>query len=120
CPGLMECVEAGEMNSPATLALLHRYIDPLLTQGVDTLVLGCTHYPFLTPAIRRIAGPEVTLIDPAPAVARQLERRLTEADLLTDQEKCGTETFYSTDANPLREKVLQTLWNPKSRLQNIG
>ncbi len=119
CPGLMDCVEAGDMDSPATMALLHRYIDPLIDQGVDTLVLGCTHYPFLASAIRQVAGPGVTLIDPAPAVARQLERRLAETGLLSDKKNGGTEVFYSTDANPVREKVLQTLWDPASRLLNI-
>jgi glutamate racemase len=75
CPGLVECVEAGELSTPRTESLLRTYIEPLLAQGVDTLVLGCTHYPFLSPIIRRIAGADVLLIDPADAVARELARR---------------------------------------------
>lgn len=119
CPGLMECVEAGEMHSDATTALLHTYIDPLRREGVDTLVLGCTHYPFLSEAIREVAGKGVTLIDPAPAVAKQLERRLIETGLLSMKKAGGTEEFYSTDANPAREKVLRTLWTPEAKLQTI-
>lgn len=120
CPGLMDCVEAGQMDTPETLRLLHRYIDPLLEEGVDTLVLGCTHYPFLAPAIRRITGDRVQLLDPAPAVARQLMRRLMENDLLSTKKTGGTEEFYSTDATPVRQRILQTLWKQNSLLQNIA
>ncbi len=74
CPGLVTQVEAGEFDTPATRQLLHDYLDPLLAAGIDSLVLGCTHFPFLIPAIREIVGPQVQIIDPAPAVARQVER----------------------------------------------
>lgn len=119
CPGLMDCVEAGEMNTPKTLALLRHYIAPLTAEGVDTLVLGCTHYPFLSEAILRVAGPNVSLIDPAPAVAKQLKRRLYETGLLNNKKAGGTEAFYATDANPARERVLRTLWGPEADLQSI-
>ena len=76
CPGLVEQVERAELNSDRTNALLRQYIEPLLAQGADTLVLGCTHYPFLRGSIQDIAGPSVTLLDPAQAVARELVRRL--------------------------------------------
>ena len=70
CPGWVEQVERGELAGERTEALVARQIDPLLAQGADTLVLGCTHYPFLRDVIARLAGPNVELIDPAPAVAR--------------------------------------------------
>ncbi len=76
CPGLVEFVERGELQGPALDALLRRYVEPLLAQGADTLVLGCTHYPFLRAAIATIAGPEVSLLDTGAAVARQTERVL--------------------------------------------
>lgn len=76
CPGLVEAVEAWELDTPGTIALLEEYLHPLLAAGADQLVLGCTHYPFLRPTIERLAGPEVTVIDPAPAVARQVRRVL--------------------------------------------
>ena len=79
CPGLMEQVEQADLHSPQTEALLRQFIAPLLAQGADTLVLGCTHYPFLRDTIARVAGEGVTLIDPAEAVARELKRRLSEA-----------------------------------------
>jgi len=72
CAGLAERVERGETDSPATEALLRSFIEPMLAAGADTIVLACTHYPFAMDAIRRIAGAGVTVIDPAPAVARHL------------------------------------------------
>jgi len=78
CPGLVEQVEQGELEGAQTRALLERYSAPLLAQGADTLILGCTHYPFLAPLLTSIVGPEVTLIDTGAAVARQVQRRLAE------------------------------------------
>lgn len=72
CLGLADLVEAGAQEGPETDALLCSFLEPMLAAGADTIVLGCTHYPFVIEAIRRLAGPEVTVIDPAPAVARHL------------------------------------------------
>jgi glutamate racemase len=82
CPGLVEQIEAGQLDTPATAALLGRYLRPLLAAGADTIVLGCTHYPFVAPLIERISGPAVHLIDAAPAVARQAARVLEQHGLL--------------------------------------
>jgi glutamate racemase len=73
CPKLVEQVEAGELDTPRTRALVAGYLDPLLTNNIDTVVLGCTHFHFLAPLIAELAGPDVTIIDTAPAVARQVE-----------------------------------------------
>ncbi len=80
CPGLVEAVEAGALDTPETEALLRACLEPLLAAGVDELVLGCTHYPFLRPLMERIAGPGVEIIDPTPAVARQVRRVLENRD----------------------------------------
>jgi len=86
CVGLVEQIEKGELDSDATVALLERYVKPLLDQGADTLVLGCTHYPFVLQAIAQIAARagarDVTLVDTGEAVARQLARLLDGAGLL--------------------------------------
>ena len=74
--GLVECIEAGDIDSPKVMALLDRFIGPMVAQGADTLVLGCTHYPFLIPAIERSFGTALTLVDTGAAIARQLQRRL--------------------------------------------
>ncbi len=81
CPGLVEAVEAGALDAPETEALLRSCLEPLLAAGIDELVLGCTHYPFLRPLIEQIVGPEVEIVDPAPAVARQVRRVLIRAGL---------------------------------------
>jgi len=95
CPGLVERVEAGQLDDPQTEALLRACLQPLLTMGVDSLVLGCTHYPFLLPTILRVVGPGVEVIDPAPAVARQTQRVL-EATGRRCQEGKGSVTYFTT------------------------
>lgn len=82
CPGLVECVEQGDVSSPKLHALVGRYVQPLIDQGADTLVLGCTHYPFLRPVIQQAAGSEVMLLDTGAAVARQARRLLEREGLL--------------------------------------
>lgn len=79
CPGLVECVEGGELEGPRVAELVERYVRPLTRSGADVIVLGCTHYPFLRSLIRTSAGPKVTLLDTGEAVARQA-RRLLERD----------------------------------------
>ncbi len=74
CPGLVQQIEAGALDTPATEAMLRGWVEPLLAQGIDALVLGCTHYPFVIPLLKKICGPGVRVIDPAPAVARQVAR----------------------------------------------
>lgn len=74
--GLADAVERCDIDTPDVRALLTRYLEPMLAAGADTLVLGCTHYPFLDAAIRDIAGARLTLIDTSVAIARQLERVL--------------------------------------------
>lgn len=76
CPGLVEEIEAGRHAGAQADAILREAIEPMLAAGVDTLVLGCTHYPFVIPLIRQIVGAEIEIIDPAPAVARQTSRVL--------------------------------------------
>ncbi|MCC2655965.1 MAG: glutamate racemase [Panacagrimonas sp.] len=81
CPGLVECVEAGELDGPRVAELIGRYVKPLTRAGADVIVLGCTHYPFLRELVQNAAGPKVTLLDTGEAVARQT-RRVLERDAL--------------------------------------
>lgn len=76
CPGLVAQIEAGDLDGPLTRRILEDALQPMLAQGIDTVVLGCTHYPFVIPLIQHIVGPAVRVIDPAPAVARQAARLL--------------------------------------------
>ena len=80
--GFVELVEAGDLDSPKAEEVVRESVTPLIAECADTIVLGCTHYPFLAPVIQRIAGEDVTIIDPAPAVARQTVKVMQEVGLL--------------------------------------
>jgi len=96
CPGLVEQIERGELDTLATEALLRSCLEPLLGRGIDALVLGCTHYPFVRPLIERICGPGVRVIDPSAAVARQVRRVLSVVDGAADG---GGSTIYYTSGD---------------------
>lgn len=110
-PGLMECVEKGEFDTPRTRALLTKYLTPITEANADILVLGCTHYPFLTAAIRTIVGEAVKIIEPGPAVAAVARTRLTERGLLknADTAEAGSDIFFINGVNSVAG-VLNKLW----------
>lgn len=106
CPGLVEAVEAGELETAETDTILRTCLAPLIDAGIDQLVLGCTHYPFLRPAIERVVGRGVNVIDPGPAVARQTGRVLAQRGLETHDETPGNHRFYTTgEAKSLRRMI---------------
>ncbi|MFM2035520.1 MAG: MurI1: glutamate racemase [Pseudomonadota bacterium] len=126
CPGLVEQVEKGALATPETQALLNRYITPLLNEGADTLVLGCTHYPFLTPLIQEIAGKNVQVIDPAPAVAQQLQRRLMADELLAPPDlqrehprATGQTAFWTSGSPEQASRVMSVLWGQPVHAQAL-
>lgn len=110
CPGLVELIERGMLDEPETAKVLNGFLKPVLDQGADTIVLGCTHYPFLRPMVERISGPEVAVIDSGMAVAKQVNRILTENDLARKDNHTGTETFFTSGDRALVEKVTRSLW----------
>ena len=113
CPGLADCVEQGDLNGSHPRTLLENYLAPLLNAGVDTLVLGCTHYPFLTPLIQQLTGPEVAILDPSPAVARQLRRRLDVEGLLADHGSIGNQRYFTSGAlEPTASVIARLLAEP--------
>ena len=109
CPGWVEAVEEADLHSPQTEALLRQFVVPLMDQGVDTLVLGCTHYPFLRNTLQRIVGDDVVLIDPAVAVATELTRRLGN-DRRMDEQHIGTTRFFTTGDVLHVQQVVAHLW----------
>lgn len=101
CTGLADQIEKGELNSRETASMVERYVAPLLVQNADTLVLGCTHYPFVQHLIEQVvaaAGKPVGLVDTGAAVARQLQRLLQQHQLhaASSSAKTGLLTAYTT------------------------
>ncbi|MFV3372320.1 glutamate racemase [Pseudomonas sp. NY15435] len=109
CPGLVERIELGDLNGPQTRELLQGYVAPLLAEGCDTLILGCTHYPFLRPLLRELVPADVSLVDTGAAVARQLERMLAARQLLAGGHAKKIELWTSGAVEGL-ERVLPVLW----------
>ena len=116
CHGLVDLVEAGDIDSPAARATLQQHISPLIEAGADVIVLGCTHYPFLSDTIRQIA-PQVTLIDPAPAVARQA---LLVASSVASTSRNGQTLYYTTGSAPHLQWQLAALNLPHGPVQHVA
>jgi glutamate racemase len=96
CPGLAERIEAGQVDDAETEALLRGWLAPMLAAGADSVVLACSHYPFVIEAVRRIVGAGVNVIDPAPAIARHLQRVLRERGLEAPTGEPGRHRFYTS------------------------
>lgn len=106
CPGLVKQIEAGELDGGETRSILERALVPMIHDGVDTVVMGCTHYPFVIPLIEEIVGPEVRVIDPAPAVARQAQRLLETHGWLAGCDGPAPAQFFTTgDPSHMREML---------------
>lgn len=96
CPRFVEFVEAGITSGPELLAVAHEYLDPIVAEGVDTLVLGCTHYPLLTGVISYVVGDEVTLVSSAEETAKDVYRVLTANELLNTTGSMPRHRFLAT------------------------
>lgn len=102
CSGLVQEVEQGNLNGDETRRILEEALEPMLEKNIDTIVLGCTHYPFVIPLIQEIVGQKVRVIDPAPAVARQVRRVLEAKGLKSDSSRSGgMKLFTSGDVEKL-------------------
>lgn len=105
--GLVELIESGEINSDEMYNLLEAYILPMLEENVDCLVLGCTHYPYLIPQIRKIAGDKIRIIDSGRAVAKQTKNVLIKTKLLSTSEKESENLFYTNGKKEVLEDILK-------------
>ena len=99
CPGLVQEIEMGNLDGLETRRILEDALLPMLEKNIDTVVLGCTHYPFVIPLIQQIVGENVRVIDPAPAVARQAER-LLEGGAIRNQSKSKGSVMFYTSGDP--------------------
>ncbi|NNM69639.1 MAG: glutamate racemase [Gallionella sp.] len=130
CPGLVEQVERGDLGGSRTRELVARYTAPLLARGADTLILGCTHYPFLAPLIRDVVGEGITLVDTGEAVSRQLQHRI-QTELATPTEfarpsidlvrPClnGSAQFFSSGDAAFASCIMSVLWGGAVVVQSI-
>lgn len=108
--GLVELVEQGKNNSPEAELLLSKYLKPMLDCNIDQLVLGCTHYPFFKPLLRKLLPCNVDVIDPAPAVAKQVSRVLAENNLIANNIGSNTSyKFYSSGDSSIINLLISRL-----------
>jgi len=119
CPGLVGQIEAGQLNAPETRAILKRALQPMIERGVDTIVMGCTHYPFVIPLIQEIVGPRVEVIDPAPAIARQVGRMLDSRGLLSTCDARAEVSFQTTGDSRRFEEMLPRLLGEGDRVKYV-
>jgi glutamate racemase len=124
CIGLADQVEKGELQSAATALLVHSYVAPLIAQGADTLVLGCTHYPFVQPLIEqaamRVGKSAVTIVDTGEAVARQLLRLLEQHGLRNLARDAATLEAFTTGSRTTLATAFATLLKLDLPITRIG
>jgi glutamate racemase len=119
CVGLVECIERGELDSTETKALIRKYTAPLLAEGADTIVLGCTHYPFVKKAIQEIVGDKIILIDTGAAVAKQLKNKLEEKGLLSTSQQKAEVHFWTNSEAENAEQVIEALWGESAKIKAL-
>jgi glutamate racemase len=118
CPGLVELIETGDLHSPELRLLLQGYVQPLLAAGCDTLILGCTHYPFLKPLLATLVPADVVLVDTGAAVARQLQRLLSSGAVLA-KGPAQPAQFWTSGSVDIFRNVLPKLWNFSDNVQRF-
>jgi glutamate racemase len=110
CAGLVSQIENGELDTSATRKILEDALLPMMDKNIDTVVLGCTHYPFVIPLIQEIVGEKVRVIDPAPAIARQTERLLGAQNIRNNSDQVGHVKLYTSgDPQTVRTVVFKLL-----------
>jgi glutamate racemase len=119
CPGLVSQIELGELDTLKTRAILEDALFPMLEKNIDTVVLGCTHYPFVIPLIEQIVGENVRVIDPAPSVARQVKRLLEAGGLLNPSRAKGCIQIHTSGDVKIVESVLPKLLNESVSVRSV-
>ena len=104
--GLVELIEAGKINTPEMQNLLHNYLTPMIEANIDYLVLGCSHYPYLIPQIKKIIPSNIQIIDSGQAVAKQTKNIILEKIGLNNSTKKSTQTFYSNSSTTVLSEIL--------------
>ncbi|MEK1906838.1 MAG: glutamate racemase [Pseudomonas sp.] len=120
CPGLVEQIEAGELDSPRTRELLQGFVTPLLGEGCDTLILGCTHYPFIKPLLRELIPASVSLVDTGAAVARHLQSLLDQHGLRAPRGEVRQTRLWSSGDLQKMQRVLPVLWGEEAIVEPLS
>ena len=105
--GLVQLIENGQINSTEMEQLLHSYLQPMIDANIDYLVLGCSHYPYLIPQIKKIIPSNIKIIDSGEAVAKQTKRILEENNILNNSIEIATQTFYTNSDPTVLENILE-------------
>jgi glutamate racemase len=119
CAGLVELIEQGLHESEQCRQLLNGFLEPLLKNNIDKLVLGCTHYPFVSSIIQEIVGKNVTIMETALPVTEQLIRQLSNNDLLASDDNVFQKSFFSSQVSHHQEKLMSALFEKKSSLASL-
>ena len=119
CPGLVQEIEQGHLEGRETRKILERALVPMLAKNIDTVVLGCTHYPFVIPLIQQIVGEDVRVIDPAPAVARQVQRMLEAEGLKKQSAQQGNVRFYTSGETEALKSLLPVLLGELGNVEKV-
>ena len=119
CPGLVQQIEQGKLDGRETRRILENALFPMLAEKIDTVVLGCTHYPFVIPMIQQIVGESVRVIDPAPSVARQVQRMLEAKGIKNMSGVHGNVNFYTSGEPQEFESLLPILLGEGGEVKKV-
>jgi len=119
CPGLVSQIEKGDLDSNVTRAILEDALRPMLEKNIDTVVLGCTHYPFVIPLIEQIVGVNVRVIDPAPSVAKQVKRLLEAQGTKSLSKGHASVRFFTSGDSMAMKSILPILLGESGEVESI-
>lgn len=119
CPGLVNMIESGKQESRECFALLTQLLSPLMANNIDQLVLGCTHYPFVSKAIKKIVGNNINLLETAKPVTEQLSRQLTEHKIVNLSSGYGSKSFHSNQHIALYDQFLSSHWSTQLHFTSL-
>lgn len=119
CPGLVQQIEQGNLNGRETRRILETALSPMQEKNIDTVVLGCTHYPFVIPLIQQIVGANVRVIDPAPAVAKQTRRLLEARGMRNKSGPRGDVKFYTSGDPDALKSLLPMLFGELGEVERV-
>lgn len=119
CTGLVQEIERGNLDGDETRKILDEALSPMLKKNIDTVVLGCTHYPFVIPLIEQIVGENVRVIDPAPAVAKQVKRLLEAGGMKSQLSARGEVRFYTSGEPESLKSILPKLLGEVGEIERV-